>query len=119
MQAIQAGIEIQSTLRSLNEKPRIDMPFVFDFGVGINTGWAVVGYLGYESRLEYTAIGESINIASRFSGVARAGQVLLGTLTHELLHGRVRTQSLGEMTLRGKNEMVLVYEALAAHEHNE
>ena len=113
MQATQAGLEIQSTLRSLNEKPRIDMPSVFDFGVGINTGWGVVGYLGYESQLEYTAISEAINIASRFSGIARAGQVLVGSATHALLNGRLRTQSLGNMTLRGKNESVLVYEALA------
>jgi len=112
-QATQAGLEIQSTLRSLNEKPRIGMRFVFDFGVGINTGGAVVGYLGYESRLEYTAIGESINIASRFSGIARAGQVLLGAATHALLDGRFSTRSLGDVTLRGKEESVLVYEALA------
>jgi adenylate cyclase len=113
MQAVQAGLEIQSTLQGLNEKPRIDMPFVFDFGVGINTGGGVVGYLGYESRLEYPAIGESINTASRFSGIARAGQVLLGTATHAAVSGRLKTQSLGNITLRGKNESVPVYEALA------
>jgi len=119
MQATRAGLEIQSTLSSLNEKPRINMPSVFDFGVGINTGWGVVGYLGYESRLEYTAIGISINVASRFSGIARAGQVLVGRATHELLNGRIRTQSLGDVTLRGKNESVHVYEALADPEDNE
>ena len=118
VQATRAGLEIVSTLRALNENPRIDMPSVFDFGVGINTGWSVAGYLGYESRLEYTAIGISINVASRFSGLARAGQVLLGAHTHELLNGRVKTQSLGAMTVRGKNESVQVYEALADTEGN-
>ena len=112
MQATRAGLEIQSALSGLTEKPRDDMPSVFDFGVGINTGWAVVGYLGYESRLEYTAIGISINVGSRFSGIARAGQVLVGRATHDLLNGRIRTRSLGEVTLRGKNESVEVFEAL-------
>jgi adenylate cyclase len=118
-QATQAGLEIQKTLRSLYEKPRLGMPFVFDFGVGINSGSAVVGYLGYENRLEYTAIGEAINIASRFSGVAQAGQVLVGELTNQLLGGKIKTKSLGYVTLRGKYEPVLAHEALADEEVGE
>jgi class 3 adenylate cyclase len=112
LQAVRAGLEIQKTLQHLFENPRSGMPFVFDFGVGINSGWGVVGYLGYENRLEYTALGETINIASRFSGIARAGQVLLGETTWQLAAGKIRTVCLGDVTLRGRDEPVLAYEAV-------
>jgi adenylate cyclase len=107
-----AGLEIQKTLRGLYAEPRLGMPFVFDFGVGINSGWAVVGYLGYENRLEYTAIGDLINVTARLSGLAKAGQVLVTSATRQLLADKIQMLSLGEMALRGRYEPVQVYEAL-------
>ncbi len=111
-QATLAGLEIQKTLRDLYKEPRLGMPFVFDFGVGINSGWAVVGYLGYEQRLEYTAIGDLINVTARLSGVAKAGQVLLTSATQQLVAGKIKTKILGDVTLRGRYEPVQVYEVL-------
>ena len=110
--ATQTAIEIQATLSSLQKNPRSGMPFVFDFGIGINTGEAVMGYLGFENRFEYTAIGENINIASRLSGVASAGQILISEDTFQKLEGQINARSLGAMSLRGRNETLLAYEVL-------
>lgn len=112
VQAVLAGLSIQSILFEIRNNPKSDMPVIFDFGVGINSGLCVAGYLGYQSRLEYTAVGEIINTASRLSGIAKAGQVLIGESTYGLLKGQVKTNCLGEVSLRGKNGNVTVYEAI-------
>jgi adenylate cyclase len=108
--AAQTAVEIQTTLSALQKNPRSGMPFVFDFGVGINTGEAVVGCLGFENRFEYTAIGDNINIASRLSGIAEAGQILIAENTYLALAGALNTRSLGPLNVRGKTETVFVYE---------
>lgn len=111
--AVQTGLEIQQALSALQQKPLDGMPFVFDFGVGINSGENVVGYLGFENRFEYTALGENINIASRLSGVASAGQILMAENTYHKIAGQVNAHALGEIHLRGHSEAVLAYEVLS------
>jgi adenylate cyclase len=110
--AVQAGLDIQKSLRNLYDNPRSGMPFVFDFGVAINSGLAVVGYLGYENRMEYTAIGDVINVTARLSGLAKAGQVLLTANTQPLIAEKIALQFIGPVTLRGRHEPVEVYETI-------
>jgi len=110
--AVQTGLEIQKALSDLQQTPRAGMPFVFDFGIGINSGESVVGYLGFENRFEYTAIGENINIASRLSGIASAGQILISENTLQNLEGKINTRPVGPITLRGRSKTTLTYEVL-------
>lgn len=110
--AVQTGLEIQQALSDLQQSPRAGMPFVFDFGIGINSGESVVGYLGFENRFEYTAIGENINIASRLSGIASAGQILISENTHKKLAGKINARSIGAVQLRGRSEAIDTYEVL-------
>lgn len=111
--AVLAGLEIQRALNQLAAQPLKGMPFVFDFGVGINTGEAVLGYLGCDNRLEYTAIGEMVNIASRLSGHAAGGQVLLTRAVYEKTADNFSARDLGQVSLRGHLEPVWTYQALA------
>ncbi len=110
--AVQTAIEIQQALSDLQQNPSAGMPFVFDFGIGINSGDCVVGYLGFENRFEYTAIGESINISSRLSGVASAGQILVSKHTYQKLEGKINARSVGSVQLRGRGEAIDAYEIL-------
>lgn len=112
LRAVRAGLEIQASLRRLYETPRSNMPFVLDFGAAIHSGWAVAGYLGYENRMEYTAIGDVVNVAARLSGHARAGQVLLTESVRSLLGDAIRTAPLGPVALRGRMEPVDAWELL-------
>lgn len=112
LRAARAGLEIQASLRRLYETPRSNMPFVLDFGAAIHSGWAVAGYLGYENRMEYTAIGDVVNVTARLSGHARAGQVLLTESARNLLGDAIRTAPLGPVSLRGRLEPVQVWELL-------
>lgn len=110
--AVLAGLEIQRALKQLETQPLMGLPFIFDFGVGLNCGEAVVGYLGCDSRLEYTAIGEMVNIASRLSGHAAGGQVLFTRAVYEKVAAQFSSLDLGQVSLRGHSESVWVYQAL-------
>jgi adenylate cyclase len=99
--AVQAGLELQRALRTQFQAGYSAQPFVFDFGVGISSGEAVVGYLGCDNRLEYTALGEQINVAARLSGHAEGGQVLLTAATQALLKIPIALSEEGKVILRG------------------
>lgn len=121
LRAVKAALEIQHFLRvgaellNVFDKPQATdylIPMVAQFGVGVNTGLAVVGYLGFEDRFDYTVIGDTTNIGARLSSVAQAGQVLIGPQTYEAVHPHIPTRPVGPLQLKGRMEAVMVYEAL-------
>ena len=107
--AMQAGIRELSGRRLAEGKPPLAI------GIGINTGTAVAGSVGTEARMEYTVIGDSVNLAARLESYARPGQVLVAAPTYESVRRDVDARSLGFMRLRGKEDPVEVYEVLAVH----
>lgn len=112
LRAARTAIEIQRALSELQNAPQQGMPFVFDFGVGVNSGESVVGFLGCENRFEYTAIGETVNIASRLSGAASAGQILTTKQVCEKIGESVKARPFGELQLRGLAHPISAYEIL-------
>lgn len=87
------------------------------FGIGIQSGEAVVGNIGSEAlRLDYTAIGDTVNTAARLESQAKPGQVLVGEETVRRLGSRFKMSEVGPLKLKGKSEPVLVYELLGDQE---
>jgi len=84
----------------------------FQVGIGVNTGDVVVGSIGTSTRMEYTAIGDTVNISSRVCGIARPNQVLITDSMLEKVKGRFRTVSLGAVQLKGKSRQVFVHEVV-------
>jgi adenylate cyclase len=84
----------------------------FQVGIGVNTGDAVVGSIGTSTRMEYTAIGDTVNISSRVCGIAKPNQVLITDSVLEKVKGRFRTASLGAVQLKGKSRQVFVHEVV-------
>ena len=80
------------------------------FGVGVNCGEAVVGNIGCDFRMDYTAIGDTVNTAARLEANAKAGQVLLSKAIYERLKDRITANEVGVIPLKGKAEGALVYE---------
>ncbi len=109
--AFQAALDMQASLDELNEEwvargwPPLGM------GVGISVGEAFAGNIGSERRLEYTVIGDTVNVASRLCGHAEAGEILLTEAARSAL-SEPRAFDPGEpLTLKGKREPVPVYRA--------
>ena len=85
------------------------------FGVGVNVGPAVVGNIGCEFRMDYTAIGDTVNTAARLEANAKKGQVLISDVLYERLKDRIEVKDVGEIPLKGKSKGVYVYEVTEVH----
>ena len=81
-------------------------------GLGVNCGEALVGNLGSERRMEYTVIGDVVNIAARLEGLARGGQTLATGAVVRAVGSRFTYNPLGAHPLRGKRELVEIYEVI-------
>lgn len=80
------------------------------FGIGVNCGDAVVGNIGCEFRMDYTAIGDTVNTAARLESNAKRGQILISAEVYETVKDRVEVTPIGEIPLKGKSKGVFVYQ---------
>lgn len=79
------------------------------FGVGVNCGNAVVGNIGCDFRMDYTAIGDTVNTAARLESNAKRGQVLISQAVYDEVKDRITAEPIGEIPLKGKSKGVFVY----------
>jgi ABC-type oligopeptide transport system substrate-binding subunit/class 3 adenylate cyclase len=86
----------------------------FDVRVGINTGLVLVGEVGSDLCVEYTAMGDAVNLAARMESAAEPGTILITEDTHKLIVPLFDTEPLGSIEVKGKTAPVPVYRVLAA-----
>src|SRR5712692_1455930 len=108
LNAVQTAVEMQHTLTAINR----DFQKPLRMGIGINTGRAVVGYIGATRRMDYTAIGDVVNVASRLTARAAPEQILISAATFEEIAGALPTRMLEPIRVKGKSEAIQVYEVL-------
>jgi class 3 adenylate cyclase len=82
-------------------------------GIGINTGYVTVGNIGSAARMEYTVLGNNVNLASRLCSAAAGGQILVSQKTHGLVSDHVDARFLREESVKGKARPVKLYEVLS------
>jgi len=87
-------------------------PFQLQFSMGIHTGEAILGMIGSEKRMEYTAVGDSVNVAKRLQESAVSGQILLSGDTYKHIDTQVIVKRLDPLLLRGRSSTLEVYELL-------
>src|SRR5262249_20366611 len=89
-----------------------------DFQVrqGLNTGLVVVGSIGNDLRMDYTAVGDTTNVAARLQQAARPGSIVIGETTHRLTAGLFHMRPVGALHVKGKAEPVPAWEVMAARE---
>ncbi len=112
VQAVRAGVEMQRAMPLFNEKLRAESLPEIAIGIGINTGAAIVGYIGSETRLDYTAIGDTVNTAARLEGLAQPGQIVISENTMQALDESFTLRSLGTEKLKGKNVNLRIAEVV-------
>ncbi len=112
LRAVMSAIEMQEVLKALNveRQKRGDSPIYV--GCGITTGEVVAGNIGSEKRMEYTVIGDTVNLASRLEGNTGRGQILISDKTYEAVKGRVKVKAWEPLKVKGKAQPVQVYEVL-------
>jgi class 3 adenylate cyclase len=109
--AVAAAIAIQRAVRERNLKcETLGQPFVrLDIGIAIHSGSVVVGNIGSELKMDYTAIGDPVNVANRLQKFAAAGWILVTDEVAERIPGVVNLSPLGPRRIEGKDEPINVH----------
>jgi adenylate cyclase len=110
--AITAAVAMQRQMESLNAELRADGLIEIGVGVGLHTGVATVGYIGSERRSEYTAIGDTVNLASRLESRALGGQILVSTAAADaaLTHAQFTLRRQPPVTVKNRAQPVEIFE---------
>jgi class 3 adenylate cyclase len=115
LRAVRPALEFQQRLQPLAERFAARYGGTLACGVGIHTGDAVVGTIGSEQRLEYTAIGDTINLGSRLEGLTKdfSVPIIISEATYAEVRDHFATRDLGEVTVKGKVIPVKIYAVLS------
>ncbi len=112
-QAVKTALEMKDKLAELNLKWKGENKPQIEVGFGINTGEAIVGNIGSERRMEYTAIGDMVNVASRVEGETEHNQIFITESTLNALDGKAEVKKLSPVQLKGKSAKVQIYEVVS------
>jgi adenylate cyclase len=116
LRAIRTAMAMQEGIAKLSNKREQEGKEPILIGIGVSAGEAVAGSFGTENRMEYTVIGDRVNLAARLEAVARPGQILISQWTYAQVADAVHARSLGHFKVKGKVEEVEVYELLGLAE---
>jgi class 3 adenylate cyclase/CheY-like chemotaxis protein len=108
LRAVRLALEMRKAIGGLAEQWR-KLGHMLGFGIGVAYGYATLGRVGYEGRVDYTAIGSVVNLASRLCGEAQTGQVLIDSKVYSAIEAVADTESLGELVLKGFHRSVPAY----------
>lgn len=116
--AVKMAVEMRDTIGPLTERWR-NRGHSLGFGIGIALGYATLGQVGFEQRLEYAAIGSVTNLASRLCGEALANQIVVSRRVYGMVEPFVEARALDDLHLKGFNHPVLAMEILSWREDEE
>ncbi len=117
VKAVRTGLEFQERTLAVSKRWEEKLGLAIRSGVGINTGEAVVGTLGSKQRLEYTAIGDTINLGARLESITKdyKANIIISESTYVLVKDQFVTEELGEVTVKGKTQPVRIYAVLPSN----
>ena len=113
--AVRTALSMQQAIAEVSRE-RGDAQVEVACGIGIATGMSVVGQVGSRRRLDYTAIGDTVNLASRLEAVAPPGTILINQGTYEAVKGVVHVKALEPVKVKGREGPVVVYSVLGLQE---
>src|SRR5215813_7786624 len=107
--ALSAALAIQDGLKPVAEDVKRAHGVEFRMRMGINTGPVVVGAIGHDLRMDYTAVGDTTNLAARLLAIAKPGQIVTSRRTQHLRERLFSFEDLGDFQVKGKTEPVRAY----------
>lgn len=107
--AVQTGLDIVAAVDGINVELEKEFGIKIACGVGVHCGRAVVGNIGCSYRMDYTAIGDTVNVAERLESIARGGQVLISRDLYERVKDRYSGVFVGSQSLKGRQEGMDVF----------
>jgi adenylate cyclase len=110
MNAVKAAVTMQKRIETLNDDLRADGLGPISMGIGLHTGEATIGYIGSDRRSEYTAIGDTVNLASRLESSARGGQILISEATADASGNLIPVNPREPLTVKNRVQPVNVFE---------
>jgi class 3 adenylate cyclase/tetratricopeptide (TPR) repeat protein len=116
IRALHAALAIQEHVPRYSEDVQRRFGAEFLMRIGVNSGLVLAGGMGEGTSVEYTALGDTINLAARLESAATPGGVLAGESTYRAAGEAFSWQPVGPLTLKGKSEPVVAYEPIAASE---
>ena len=111
LRAVKTAVEMKETLDKLNKKWKSEGKPVLNMGIGINTGEMIVGHLGSPRLVDYTVIGDNVNLASRIEGLNKeyGTNIIIGEATYEEVKDDIEAVYLDECKVKGKQNAVKIY----------
>ncbi|NET79314.1 adenylate/guanylate cyclase domain-containing protein [Okeania hirsuta] len=118
LMAVKTALDMRHRLRKFNES-RPDRP-QFKIGIGISSGEVVSGNIGSKKRMDYTVIGDGVNLSSRLESITKhyGCDIILSEFTYELCRDYVRVRELDKVKVKGKQKSVSIYELIGAISDN-
>jgi adenylate cyclase len=108
--AVRAAWEMKKGSETLRKEILRDFDVELEFGIGVNTGQAIVGNMGSEFRMDYTVIGDTVNTAARLESSAQKGQIIISDAVYRQVKNYVDAEDLGLLTVKNKKEGIHIYE---------
>jgi adenylate cyclase len=117
--AVRAAISMIRELKQWNQKRIEDGKLPIDIGVGLNTDVVVSGNIGSQKRMDFTIIGDGVNLAARLESACKqyGARILISEFTHAKLKDTYRNRELDRVVVKGKTEPVSIYEILDYHDN--
>jgi len=114
--ACYAALSIQHTISEYGEKIKKDTGIDFKMRIGLNSGPVIVGSIGDDLRMDYSALGDTTNLAARMEQAAKPGSILISEQTHKIIESHFQVNPLGKLSVKGKEEPQEAYELVKASE---
>ena len=123
LRAVQAAVDMRIVLENLRERWRAEgrLHYKFEIGIGLNTGEAFVGLLGSAQRINYTVIGDNVNLAARLQDLTKvyAWPIIISESTADAIKDEFDVEFVEAATVKGKSEPVKIYKVLGRKDASE
>jgi adenylate cyclase len=111
LRAVRAALEIRNQLRAINQERASKNQMTIDMGIGITSGTVISGNIGSERRMDYTVIGDPVNLAARLEGLTKEvkRRILVNQRVYAAISKEIPCEALGEFAVKGRREKVPVF----------